>query len=372
MNLVTLAFRNLRRRATRSLIVTLSVGLAVGSALALLALADSAETGAEQGVVERGADFTIFQRDAPDIFSGFIDEGMAERIAGVPGVAAAAGELLTFAPIDQEVQRLILGWPPDSYFWREMPIVSGRLPAPGERRAAILGVGAAESLGKSVGDDLGIMDEPFTIVGIAGYVSALNRSAIIVGLADLQEIAFKEGQITAVHVRLDRSAGQPDIAGITAAIEAMGRLVVTPTDRLIATDRNFAVMKAIASAVTLIALTMSALSIINVLLMAVQERTREIGVIMAIGWDRLHVMLSIVVEGVVVGIAGSGLGIILGYAASFLFSGVAALGRYHSFAPTAGMMLRTPLFAVALCAIGSLYPAWRAASLVPAEAIRQV
>lgn len=372
MNLLTLAFRNLRRRATRTLIVALSVGLAVGSALALLALADSAENGAREGVDERGADFTVFQRDAPDIFSGFMPDDMPARIGALPGVAGVAGEYLTFAPVDQNVQRLILGWPPDSTFWKGMPIVAGRAPGPGERGAAVLGIGAAEALGKSVGDRLDIMDAPFTVVGIAGYGSALNRSAIIVGLADLQEVTFRPGQVTVVHVQLARGLGDAEIDALTRSIEALGRLVVTPTDRLIANDRNFAVLRAIANAVSWIALTMSALSILNALLMAVQERTREIGVMMAIGWDKPHIMASIVVEGVVIGIAGSLIGIALGYAASFLFTSVPAIGDYLSFAPTVGMMLTTPLLGVALCVVGSLYPAWRATSLVPAEAIRKV
>lgn len=372
MNLVTLAFRNLRRRATRTVVVSLSVGLAIGSALALMALADSVENGAHEGVVERGADFLVLQRDAPDVFSGFIPEDVAAQIARVPGVATAANELMTFAPVDQNVQRLILGWPPESHFWREMPILSGRKPGPAEQRAAILGVGAAESLGKAVGDDLDIMDAHFTVVGIADYLSAINRSAIIVDLSDLQEITFKEGQVTVVHVELGRDSGEAALGRVTAAIEAIGRLVVTPTDQLLANDRNFAVLTAISNAVSLIALTMSALSITNALLMAIQERTREIGVMMAIGWDKPHIVASIVVEGVVIGIAGSAIGVVLGYAASFLFNSVPAIGDYLSFTPTLEMMLWTPLFAIAFCAVGSLYPAWRATSLVPADAIRKM
>ena len=337
-----------------------------------MALADSAENGAREGVVERGADFLVLQRDAPDVFSGFIPEAVAAQIARVPGVATAANELMTFAPVDQDTQRLILGWPPDSHFWREMPIRSGRTPGPGEQRAAILGVGAAESLGKVAGDDLDIMDAQFTIVGIADYASAINRSAIIVDLTDLQEISFKAGQVTVVHVALDRAAGEAVLKSVTAAIEAIGRLAVTPTDQLLANDRNFAVLKAISTAVSLIALIMSALSITNVLLMAIQERTREIGVMMAIGWDKPHIVASIIIEGVLIGIAGSVIGVALGYAASFLFAGVPAVGDYLSFSPTLEMMLWTPLFAVAFCAIGSLYPAWRATSLVPADAIRKI
>jgi putative ABC transport system permease protein len=372
VNLVTLALRNLRRRGTRTIVVALSVGLAVGSALSLLALGDSVENGAREGIDERSADFTVFQRDAPDLFSGFIPEEMEKRIAQVPGIAAVAGELIAFAPVEQDFQRIILGWSTDAFFWQAMPVAAGRAPGKGERRIAVLGVGAAESLDKQVGDDLDIMDERFRVVAVASYASALNRSAIVLPLADLQELAFRGGQVTAIHLQLGRDRSPSTVARITRDVEGLGRLAVTPTDSLIANDRNITILKAISKAVSLIALTISALSILNVLLMAVQERTREIGVMMAIGWDKPHIMMSIVLEGIVIGAAGSAIGVVFGYVASFSFSSIPAIGDYLAFRPTVGMMLQTPLFAVALCALGSLYPAWRATSLIPAEAIRKL
>ena len=214
------------------------------------------------------------------------------------------------------------------------------------------------------------MDEPFTIVGIAGYLSALNRSAIILPLADLQEISFKNDQITAIHLHLAPGDTDADVKRLTSDIQQLGRLQVSPTDRMIASDRNIGVLRAISHAVSLIALLIGALTILNALMMAVQERTREIGVMMAIGWSSRQIMTSIVLEGIVIGIAGSAIGIVLGYFASFWFSSIPTIGAYLSFRPTVGMLLQTPFFAVLLCALGSLYPAWRATLLIPADAIR--
>ena len=81
MNLVTLAIRNLRRRVLRSAIVAFSVGLAVASALSLVALSASIESSSHESVDERGADLTVMQRDAPDFFSGFIPEATASAIS---------------------------------------------------------------------------------------------------------------------------------------------------------------------------------------------------------------------------------------------------------------------------------------------------
>src|SRR6185436_17931224 len=141
-------------------------------------------------------------------------------------------------------------------------------------------------------------------------------------------------------------------------------------DQLLRNDRNLAVLQAISRAVSLIALTLGALSVLNTLLMAVQERTREIGVMMAIGWSRRLTIASIVIEGVLIGIGGSVIGILLGFAASLSFTSIPQIGNYLSFAPSVEMILPTVLAAISMCVLGSLYPAWRATRLTPAEAIR--
>jgi putative ABC transport system permease protein len=372
MNLATLAFRNLRRRQTRSVIVAISVGLAVASVLSLLALSDSAQTSAQAGVGERGADLTVAQQNASDIFSGFIPESVGPRIAKVAGVASVAGELASFVSVDHDRQWLAVGWSDDSFFWKTLPIAAGRAPDPGARRIAVLGPSAANALKKTVGDTVNILDAEFRVVAISGYSSALNRSLIIVPLADLQEVTFRNAQVTFFHLRLAAGSAPADVERIKQQIAGIGALEATPTDELLSHDRNLAVLNAISRATALIAISLGVLSVLNALLMAVQERTREIGVMMAIGWNKPRIMASIVIEGALLGLGGCVIGAILGYFVSFTFTSVPTIGTYLSFSPKATIVVPTLVVAVALCAIGSLYPAWRATLLNPAEAIRKV
>jgi putative ABC transport system permease protein len=372
VNLVTLALRNLGRRRARTAVVTLSVGLAVGMALSLLAVSESIENGTREGVDERGADFTVIDRDASDIFSGFIPQRLGPRLAAVPGVAGVAGELVTFAPVDHESQRLVVGWAEDSFFWRSMPVVEGRLPGSGESRVAILGAGTAQKLKKKLGDTLDIFEDQFRVVAIAGYQSALNRSLIILPLHDLQEIAFKSDQVTVFHIKLAPGLGSTDVDRVQQDLEKLGRLQVAPTDQLLSHDRNLSILKAISRAISWIALTLGGLSVLSALLMAIQERAREIGVMMAIGWNVPRTMASIVIEGLVIGIVGCVVGVVVSYLASFMFSSIPQIGNYLVFRPTIQSIAPTILAAIFLCALGSFYPAWRAAALTPAEAIRKL
>ncbi len=371
MNLATLALRNLQRRPLRAAIVTLSVGLAVGSALALVALSNSIERSTIEGVDEHGADMTIVQRDASDLFSGVLAEENGKAVAKLKGVEAIAGDLVMFAPVEHDRQKLIFGWPNDSFSWATMPMRAGRVPTLDESHVAVIGAGAAEQLHKGVGDDIDVMDERFRVIGVADYASALNRSTIFLPLRDLQEASFRPGQVTGFHLKLEPGLGEGEVETLKAEIAGMGRMYAAPTDQLMRNDRYLAVLKAISRSVSWIALTMGALSVLNALLMAIQERTREIGIMMAIGWSRLDTMASIVLEGALVGACGCALGVAFGYAASFLFSSVPMIGDYISFHPTVSMLAPTLVASVALCILGSFYPAWRATSLSPSEALRR-
>lgn len=372
MNLFTLALGNLRRRAARSTIVSISVGLAVASALSLLALADSIEHGASEGADERGADLVVLSRNASDIFSSFIPEDKKDKILSIKGVEAVAGELIMFAPIDNDQQKLIVGWPADSFFWKRMPLSSGRIPGARERRGIVLGPESAMALHKKIGDRINIFDQYFTVIGIANYQSAINRSMLYMLLPDLQEVTFRQKQVTLFQVELGATLASARVDAIKSEIAKVGSLSATPTDQLLRRDRNLVVMKAISRAVSLIALTMGALSVLNALLMAVQERTREIGIMMAIGWSKSRTMASIVLEGVLIGVAGCLIGIPMSYGVSFLFKHLPAIGDILSFRPGLTMLLPTLIVSIVLCGIGSLYPAWRAASMSPADALRRL
>jgi MacB-like periplasmic core domain len=191
LNLITLALRNLRPRAARTITVSLSVGLAVASALSLVALADSINRGVGEGADERGADLTVLSRNASDIFSGFIAEDMKDKLSLIHGVQAVTGELVMYAPIDHDQQKVLTGWAADSFFWKRMPISNGHLPELHEHRVVVLGSGAAEALHKDIGDSLDILDARFSVVGIANYQSALNRAMIYMPLPELHRLRLR-------------------------------------------------------------------------------------------------------------------------------------------------------------------------------------
>ncbi|MBX3579839.1 MAG: ABC transporter permease [Rhizobiaceae bacterium] len=371
MNLAVLSYRNLMRRPARTALLVFSISIAFATALALLALSNGIETTTHEGAQERGADLTVSQADATDVFSGFVPEDYGPKIAALPGVQGISGELAMFAPVDDGQQILTLAMSEDSYFWGEMPVKEGRKPAPGERWVVLLGENAARKLGKGVGDTLTLFDHDMTIIGITGYRSAVNRGVIVARLRDLQELAFRDRQVTAFHLALDPAYTMKDAEGLIAEIEKLGRVTVAPTDQLFSRDRNVAVLRAISQVTSLIALTMAGLSVFNVLLMAVQERVRETGIMMAIGWSNWRIIATIIIEGLITGLLGSLLGIPLGYVACAYFDYLPTIGQYLNIQPSLDAILLSVAGALLLSGLGSLYPAWRAVSQTPADALRR-
>jgi putative ABC transport system permease protein len=370
MNLVGLALRNLMRRPVRTGLSILGIGLAVGGALALIALSHSIQDSSREAINELGDDFVVTQKGASDIFGGFIPEATVTHVAAIPGVARVSGELFMFAPTADQRGVLTLGWPDASYLWKKVPLREGRLPRPGERHVAVLGDTAAASLGKRLGDELTLIGENFLIVGISNYTTVINRGLVLVPLIDLQEASYRMGQVTVIHVSVERGAIDP--GRVRAAIEALGNVTAATADDMLKNDRNLAILDAVSLAISIIAVAMGALSVLSALVMAIQERTREIGILAAIGWSNARIMASIVLEGMLMCAIGCVLGVLLSFIAAFAFPHLPAIGNLISFKPSVALI--TPILgaAFALCLLGSLFPAWRAIRMVPAEALRRL
>jgi putative ABC transport system permease protein len=372
MNLFGLARRNLGRRPVRTCLSILGIGLAVGSALALMSLSRSIQAGIRESINEMGDDLVVMQKGASDIFGGFIPEETIERVAAIPGVTRASGELFMFAPSADDHNVLAQGWPNTSYLWKKVPLREGRVPAAGEHNVAVLGEGAAASLGKKLHDEIEILGQKFNVIGIANYTSVINRGLVLVPLIDLQSASHRPQQVTIVHVNIERSTTRGELERVKTAIETLDNLTASTANEMLDKDRNFAILEAVSLAISIIAMVMSAIYVLNALVMATQERTREIGIFSAIGWSGRRIMASIVVEGILMCLIGCVLGLLLSFAAAFAFPYIPAIGELVSFHPSPRLIASVLIAAFVLCVLGSLVPAWQAAGMLPAEALRRI
>lgn len=370
MTMAGLAFSNLARRAARTLLTVLGIALAVGTAVALLALARGVAESVGRGLDETGAEFVVAPKNATGVLSSRLPESVGVAIAAMDGVESVSGELYAFTVAADNESILVAGWSRDSAGWKGAPLLSGRLPDP-DRREIMVGDALAEGLGLAAGGEIDLFDETFEIVGVTGYATAMNRGMVVMPLAALQEAALREGQVSFFTVRLKPELDDAARDELRAAIARDLPVIVSDTQEVLDRDMNYEILQAISSAVSLVALVSGAVSLLATLLISVQERTREIGMMAAVGWSDGRIVALIVMEGVLIGSAGCVLGVVLGVAASALFDALPAIGGFISFTPKAADMVLPLLFALPLCAAGAAYPAWRAVRLMPADALRR-
>jgi putative ABC transport system permease protein len=235
----------------------------------------------------------------------------------------------------------------------------------------VLGSSIAGALGKGLGDTVELQFQPYTIVGIADFATALNENIAIVPLAGLQQLLARPGILTLYEVKLTRPL---DTARINAAkmrlAAAAADYDVGNTDEFAGNIQLFSVLQAVASTVSLVVLAMASIVVANTLLMAVNERTFEIGVLAAIGWSPPRILRLILIEGILMSVIGGVIGIGLGVVAMEIASRTeVAAGLLEAYL-TPESVVRALIFVLIAGPLGALYPAWRATRLQPAEALR--
>ncbi|MFO7638319.1 MAG: FtsX-like permease family protein [bacterium] len=230
----------------------------------------------------------------------------------------------------------------------------------------------------------------FTVVGLLGTGSMLvDANAAVIALEDADELLVMNGAVTEVAVRLARREDAPAAREQIAGLGLDG--VEGWTWRELGQDvLDISGTKgAVAGMVMLVVVIIAAVGIVNTMLMAVMERTREIGTMRALGFGYRQVMALFLFEGGFIGTFGSLLGTALGIAATWIFAalkidmtemvagmsgaGVTMPVRMYLHAELDwAVVVQVLVFGVLVSLAATLLPARRAARVQPADALRKV
>ena len=274
-------------------------------------------------------------------------------------------------------------------------IVDGQELASRDPRGVTLGVGLARAFGVKPGDDLTLLSTTR-----AGAISALavkvrgvwesgekayDDRFLRLGLPEVQRLLDVEnGEVQSVVLLLDRTE---NTAAVRAAIDRLIRdrrldlEVRTWEDLALRYHQVRELFGRIFAVLTLIVSIMVVFGITNTMTMAIFERTREIGTVMALGTRRRGVISMFVLEGIALGALGGLIGVVLGI---ILAKAISALGIQLPPPPGStrgfavqifvvpGVLAQAFRLSLVTAALASLYPAWRAARVDVVEALRHV
>jgi putative ABC transport system permease protein len=364
-------WKNLWRRRLRTLLTLFGIGMAIGAFVGLVGFSRAFEQQWLRLYSSSGTDIAVIQQT---FLNTSIDESVGATLKALPTVAQATPVIFNVMDLTSEVNALAFGWKADSYEFQALQFVSGQ-PFRDGQHEVILGELLANNLNKKTGDTLEIQGSVFRVAGIYTGGSGLEAGAVILPLDQLQQLSSIQGKVSTFHLRLRPApAGvSPDAYLKQAQVQieaALPGLHAVPAAERAGNNQFVRLAHASAWGTSCIAMLIGILGIANTMAMSVFERTREIGILRALGWKQRQVMMLIQLEAVILGLGGGVLGIAVGWG---VLSLLAALPVTASIV-TASFPL--PLLAEALGIsvlaglIAGAVPAWRGAQLSPVEALR--
>jgi putative ABC transport system permease protein len=365
------AWKNLWRRRLRTLLTLVGIGMAIGAFVALVGFSRSFEHEWQRLYSSSGTDIAVVDKN---FMNSSVNQSLQGKLRAVPVVAAAEPMIFNILDITPEVNAIVFGWLDDSYEFDSLTFSSGGRFHNGKPEI-IIGELLAKNLGKAVGDTVELQGSTFTIVGTFHGGTALEAGALIMPIDQLQQISSLQGKVSGFHVRLRPAppGESPDhyMKRAQAQIEAAlpGLNAQGAADRA-ANNQFVTLAHAVAWGTSCIALLMGILGIANTMAMSVFERTREIGILRAIGWKAWRVLLLIQVEATVLGFVGGILGILIGWGALHVLATLPQTASVVSASLSPLHFVEALAIAVLSGLIAGAYPAWRGAHLSPVEALR--
>lgn len=345
--------------------------MAIGAFVGLVGFSRAFENEWMRIYSSSGIDIAVIQQT---FLNTTIDESAADKVRALPMVAQAAPMIYNVMDLTQDVNALVYGWKADSFEFQSLHLLAGR-PFRDGHPEVMLGDLLASNLNKHLGDTLELEGSGFTVVGIYHGGSALEAGAVIMPLDQLQQLSSLQHKVSTIHVRLRPApAGESYDAYLKRAegqIEAaLPGLRAVPAAERASNNQLVRLAHASAWGTSSIALLIGILGIANTMAMSVFERTREIGILRALGWKRWQVLFLIQMEALVLGLGGGILGILVGWGALRVLAALPQTASIVSASFPGSLLAEAVGIAVLAGLAAGAIPAWRGARLSPVEALR--
>jgi len=399
-NALLLALREIRRNMLRAILTTLGIVIGVGAVITLVTLGNGASASVTSSIASLGRNLVILQPGARRGFGGggqsisappFSNEdaeAIVREIANLRAVSPVAIRTEVVVAGNQNHSAQIMGTDNAYFAARDWTIAQGRMFTEPEIRAGrtmcIMGQSVRSALFGSqnpIGTDIRVGNAPCEVVGVLepkgqSTFGQDQDDVVIMPIRALQRRITGNTDVGLVWIAASRAEDVPKMVGdVTQLMRERRHLTpAAPADFQVndiaqinqVMQQTTGILTIFLAAIAAISLLVGGIGIMNIMLVSVTERTREIGIRLAIGARERDVLTQFLVEAVMM----SGLGGLMGIAVGLGTSAVLVSFFALPFVPSAEIVLLAFAVSAGIGIAFGYFPARRAARLDPIEALR--
>lgn len=390
MSFLSLVVKNPFRNKTRSSLAIVGIAIGIMVIVALGMVTGGLKNSTQSTLKAGAAEITVVQTGSNSFGSGgTINETIAADILKINGVKDTTGILrasntsaaasatttssnnsqgsfegpgggLSIAGIDSSKLSLV-----------GIDSVNGTAFTNSSTDEVIIGKTAAQNLNKTVGDSINLYSKDFKITGTFETGSFLTDAGIMMPLSTLQNLTSNQNKVSNILVKVTDNA---NVTTVSKSIEdAYPNQLSTTTAEATAgrINQGLSFIDTASWAISLLAIFIGAVGVINTMIMSVYERTREIGVLKAVGWKDRRILGMILGESIVLTLIAFVVGTVIAVVGVELILTLSpSVGGIIKPSFAYDIFLRAFVVAFLVGVFGGLYPAYRASRLSPTEALR--
>jgi putative ABC transport system permease protein len=382
-------WKHMKSRKIRAWLTVLGVIIGIAAIVGLITISKSMDNAVQEQFEKMGISSIRVVPGGlfgPPTGSLGLDASIKEKIEDVKGVEYVDSVLIDYASaiLNNEEQILMINSYDTSlgdkgFLDTDITTEQGRFFTSGERGGIILGYNIAyDTYSKDIHlrNTIKINEQKFKVIGILEETGTDVDGRAYMGLEDAQEL-FDKGDTVNVFVVKTSSGLDPTDIGekieerLLKSMEEEEFQVFTPEQLLKQIGAMLAVIQIVLTSIASIALLVGAIGIMNSMFTAVLERTREIGIMKAIGAQNQDVMVIFLIEAGLMGTTGGVIGTAIGTILAFMVEYAAKIAGYSLFSVRIepSLIIGSIIFSFLVGAIAGIIPAYRAAKLKPVDAL---
>lgn len=381
MSFFTLMIKNPFRNRTRATLAIIGIAIGIATIVALGMVTGGLQSSTQSTLKAGSAEITVTKIGSGNFGSsgGVLDESLVTDLKNTNGVKDTAGILRVNSNVSTSSGGsgfgsmggfLVNGIDSSKLALVGIDSVNGTIFTNGSSNEIIIGKTIAQNLNKTVGSTIDIYGTEFEVTGIFESGNFIYDIGAFTSLSTLQNLTNNTGKVSYIQVKVNDNANASQVSKTIQDERPNDLSATTAVDQANRINQSLGMIDTASWAISLLAIVIGGVGVINTMIMSVFERTREIGVLKAVGWKDRRILGMILGESIILTLVAAVVGIILGIVAVEIIFKFFTTSQSFEAVLTMDTLLKA--FAVALLVgiVGGLYPAYRASRLAPTEALR--